>query len=107
MQGLSRFLQEATPAIHGAIPPEGRFQGAGMRLATRMDGRQHLRSEAGRLIGPSGRIGVGPGMEQASCIVRQKTVGVEKILLQSEANEAPLQIARPIPGNAMPEDEIL
>ncbi len=46
-------------------------------------------------------------MQQPRGLARHEAVGVEEILLQPEPGEAPFQVARPIAGHAMAQDQIL
>ncbi len=46
-------------------------------------------------------------MQQAGGVARHEAVGVEEVLLQPEAREAPLQVAGAIAGDAMPQDQVL
>ena len=68
--------------------------------------RQHLGCQIARYL-PAARTGRIARMQQAHRIARHEAVGVEEVLLQPEAREAPLQIAVAIAGHAMAQDQVL
>ena len=107
LQRPRRRLGEPAPAVHrplaaetllpgrpGCVGPWSRTKAS--TSAASSPGTCH-RPEVSGSRGCSSRVGV----------ARHEAVGVEEILLQPEPGEAPFQIARPIAGHTMPQDQIL
>jgi hypothetical protein len=68
---------------------------------------EHLGGQSAGLMPAIGAGFVVPWMQQTPSVLRHETIGVEKVLLQSELRKPSLQVAHSIIGNTVPQDQIL
>ena len=106
LQRPRRRLGEPAPAVDRPLAAETLLQVGRVRRTLVAHEGQHLGGKLARhLPAPRGlRIA---RMQQPVGFARHEAVGVEEILLQPEPAEAAFQVARPIAGHTMPQDQIL
>ena len=100
LQRVGCRFRIAAPRVHDAALAKVRLQRSWMRLAQFHHRVEHFFLERAKRRALS-------RMQQLPDRLREKSVGVQVVLFDVQRRIVPLEIARVVSANAMPEDEIL